>query len=58
MYTVIFVPGLGDYHNNITYMARLWEKEGITVHLHTAPWQEKKEQFPTKLTGLIKILIL
>ena len=53
-HTVILVPGLGDRILRHTWFTRQWEKDGIKVVIHTAPWNKTEEKFEPKLDRLLQ----
>lgn len=52
---IILVPGLAD---RVTWMKRLtasWTKYGVTIHVHAAPWSDKKN-FHEKFISLLALI--
>jgi hypothetical protein len=53
---VIFIPGLGDQVNHITWLTNHWRHYKLIPIVHPIGWYDNKNDFSIKLSMLIKLI--
>lgn len=53
---VIFVPGLGDEVNRMSWAVSHWRKHGLEPLVHSVGWHNEEQEFQPKLESLVKMI--